>query len=257
MLRWLIITFTLLQSTIFCDDLMEPTSKNSEIFAIDHEQSSEGQSNDQSTRWWFLKKVPATLTLESSSNPALLGQTVIYTTLVKGTTLTPTGIVTFEMNGHPWGKAVELDEQGHAVSEPLTVVKPALAITVHYSGDKFYDSGSLSLVQNIVKTTPLITVSSSHILERDPRTSVNVTVTGTNKMPSGTVTLTVNGTVTHTPKALDERGQVSVPVQLTLGQHSIIAFYSGDDLYNQASSKSLMVNITGQPKLKHANRLQR
>lgn len=254
MFKWLAI---IILSIVQIDTRGNDSFENNKELQAQREIFDNGEPADNSTRWWFLKRVPAIITLESSSNPALLGQMLTYTVLVKGTTFTPTGTVTFEMSGHPWGKAVELDEHGQAISEPTLTIKPGSTISVHYSGDKFYDSGSQTVIQNIIKTTPLVTISHSNPLERDPRIIVNVTVTGTNKIPSGAVTITANGTVLNTPKALDERGQVSINVQLTPGQQTIVVFYSGDEHYNQASSKSLALKVTAQSRLKPTHRLQR
>jgi hypothetical protein len=87
----------------------------------------------------------ATVTVEVDPNPSILGNPVTFSATVSGTDPfpgTPTGTVTFFVDGSPVSGAIALNASGMAsyASEPLD--KGDLEVTAEYSGDGDYAPSS-------------------------------------------------------------------------------------------------------------------
>jgi hypothetical protein len=110
-----------------------------------------------------------------------------------------------------------------------------------------YQTQNVSVFLSIrPKTTPTATLTSS-ANSQFVGTSLSFTakITGTTgTMPTGTVTL-LDGTTSLGQQTLDSTGQAVFSLaNLTAGQHSLTASYSGDTNFNTATSSALAQSIT-------------
>jgi hypothetical protein len=182
-----------------------------------------------------------TTAVSSSPNPSVFGQPVALSATVSPVgpaTGTPTGHVQFYVDGVPSGLPVALVE---GQTEPYAVTNLSRAshtITAVYLGDtEFTASDSDPVTQVVNKAQTKVTVESS------APTSVfgqPVTLTATVSAiapgagnPSGSITFKDGATVLGTVPVDSSTGeQASLTTSaLTVGQHAIVATYSGDDSF--------------------------
>ncbi len=176
----------------------------------------------------------SSITLTSSQDPSVLGQSVTFTVNVaaaSATAGTPTGTVSF-YDGTTLLDTETLDGNGDVSFSTGTLPLGSDSITADYSGDSTFLPSSASLTQQVDQDASTLTLTAS----ANPAVwGQNVTFTATvspvspaTGMPSGTVTFydgdTLLGTVT-----LDGNGEASFSSStLPLGSDSITAQYSGD-----------------------------
>jgi uncharacterized repeat protein (TIGR03803 family) len=184
----------------------------------------------------------STTSVSSSVNPAVTGQSVTFTAIVKAVSPgsgTPTGTVTFLVGGTPVDTVT--------VSAGKATFKTSLSvgiysITVSYSGDpNFTSSTSAGLTQTVNPDASSSTVTSS------ASTSVFgqiVTFTATVKPVSpgsGTPTGTVNfldGTTFLGAGTLSGGVATYTTSILAVGNHSITVSYAGDANFNRSTSSA-------------------
>jgi hypothetical protein len=193
-----------------------------------------------------VNKDATTVGLTSSPNPSAPRQAVTFTATVTANAPgggIPTGTVTFKTTKTILG-TVALDSTGHAQLTTSTL-SVTTTVTAVYNGDANFLTNSGSVVQTV---TPKTATSTSVASSLNPSTfgqSVTFTATVTHAgsgTPTGTVTffdvktrlgsatLNSNGTATFTTSTL------------SVGSHSITAFYGGDS--NFASSTSPILTQT-------------
>jgi hypothetical protein len=180
----------------------------------------------------------AAMSLNSSVNPALVGQPVTFTATVSGGAVTPTGIVTF-LDGNTVLDTVTLDSNGNAAFTTSTLALGVHDITANYGGDSNYSSSSGSLTQIISQETGSSSVSlSSSLNPAAPIQAVTFTanVSGDSGTPTGTVTFMADNDVLGT-SPLDGSGNATITTStLPLGSHTITALYNGDANYGSSSA---------------------
>ena len=196
-----------------------------------------------------------TVTLTTTANPAVYGQTVAFTAVVLAvapSTGTPTGTITFTVDGTPQSP-VSLGS-GRSATLKLNALAPGRhTVTASYSGDPNYTaSNSATQTETISQAAVTVSLSSS----TNPSAaghSVTFTVTvlpaspggGT---PTGTVTLTIDG-VALTPITLgagtsgSARSATFKISSLSSGSHSIVAAYSGDPDFTAGTSSTLTQTV--------------
>ena len=191
----------------------------------------------------------STTSVSSSMNPAVFGQTVIFTASVSGNGSggTPTGTVTFLDGGSTLGTGVL--GSGQAVFQTSSLALGGHSITAFYSGDSsFGTSTSAAVIQTVNQDTSTTTLTSS-LNPSSFGQSVTFTATMSAGSPgSGTPTGTVTfedqttgatlgtGTLTSGVATLTTAG-------LSVGGHSIVAVYSGDTNFAAGSSTVLTENV--------------
>jgi hypothetical protein len=181
-------------------------------------------------------KATPVVTLISSLNPSALNQSVTFTASL------PTGVtgsVTFISGSTNLGTATLSGGTATVTTSSLPVGGNNIVAT--YNGDANNSNASASLIQNVSKTTPIVTVTTSG------STTVGGTVTITATVPPGTTgTITINGgggtlgsgTVNPTT------GTVTITTtSLPVGSDPITASYGGDTNNNPANG-STTVTIT-------------
>jgi hypothetical protein len=175
-----------------------------------------------------------TVTLASSANPSVTGQPVSLTATVAPVapaTATPTGTVTFTVDGAPQ-TPVTLNS-GSASLSLATLTSGTHTVTATYSGDAAYTaSTSNSLSQTVLSALPATVTSLTSLVNptvSGQSTTFNVTVkpaTGSGT-PTGTITFTIDGAA-QAPVTLAS-GKAALRIStLTAGTHTVTATYSGD-----------------------------
>ena len=190
-------------------------------------------------------KNSAKVTLSSSLNPSVYGQSVTFTA-----TLSPsaaTGMVQFWIDGTNFGSPANISG-GKAVSGSTTSLSiGSHNITAVYSGDSTYGSNTASLVQKVLCKTVCTWPSKPNPCNWGQPCIFNVQIgcqspgTGT---PTGTVTF-YDGSNSLGNCSLSN-GSASFSIGgLTIGSHNISFTYSGDD--NDSGSTSAVVTQTVNP----------
>jgi len=182
-------------------------------------------------------------------DPSSYGQTVTFTATVSANppgSGTPTGTVTFVDTT----TATTLGTQPLA-GNTATLATSALtggshSILATYSGDPNFLTSSGGLTQTVNASGTSTTVASSAnpaVIGETVTFTATVTPTSGSAVPTGTVTFTDNGTPLGSP-TLDGTGQATFTTStLTLGDHPIVAAYSGDTNYTSSLSGTLTQTI--------------
>jgi len=190
-------------------------------------------------------------TLVSSSNPAIVGQSITFTATVTSTTAgTPTGTVQFFSDGTSIGTGT-LNGSAVATASTSTLVFGNHSITSVYSGDtNFQTSTAFAITQAITKTptTTLLAVQFTQIENYGPD---NYTATVAPASGTGTPTGQVDfsdGTTDLGKVTLNASGvAVMNGFPDTLGAHNIVATYLGDATYAGSASPTIVVSVTPPP----------
>jgi hypothetical protein len=173
-------------------------------------------------------------TLDSSANPSVFGQTVVFSSNVSGTTsggATPTGTVQFKADSVPIGGPVPLVNGSASVSTASLSVG-AHVITAEYSGDSNFNPSTAALspdqVVNQAATTTTITADMPDPSVVGQAVTVSFTVTA-NPPGSGTPTgnVTVGDGEGHSCTATVAAGSCSL-TPTTAGAKTLTATYAGD-----------------------------
>jgi len=168
-----------------------------------------------------------TTSVASSVNPAVYGQTVVFTAKVTPSISgTPTGSVEFLDGTTSLGTAALAG--GSATFSTHTLAAGAHSISVDYLGSSTYAaSTSAKLTETINKAaTTAVVTSSVNPSAFNQSVTFTATVTSTAGVPTGTVTLVVDG-VNHSTGSLSS-GKVAFAIaNLSVGTHKISATYAG------------------------------
>jgi hypothetical protein len=160
------------------------------------------------------------------------GQSVTFTASVSGPDTTPTGTVTFFDGATSIGTAT-LDGSGHATISNSLLTAGSHSITVQYGGDSNFSAATSAAITQTVATVSATVTATSTV---NPSTfgqsiDLDVTVTGTGAVPTGTVVVTDGGTSIGT-LTLDASGTAHLTTStLTVGSHALTFTYSGDSNY--------------------------
>ena len=198
----------------------------------------------------MLQKVHAfatTTTLGVSGSPTNYGDPVTLTANVTSGGGTPTGYVTFYDNGAPIGQ-VFLDGTGQAQFTTSSFSVGSHAVGADYESDTYFASSGGSNSAPVQAFTTTVTNATSP----DPSTfgqtvtmsasvSANAPATGT---PTGTVTFKEGATVLGSG-TVDGSGNASAAIStLSVGTHSITAFFSGTGGWVLSNGSAVTHNVT-------------
>ncbi|WP_449396272.1 putative Ig domain-containing protein [Devosia riboflavina] len=188
---------------------------------------------------YVVARVAPSLTVSSSANPAVLGQGVQLTANVTATSGTPSGTVTFTVDGNALPAAT-------LSGGTATVTLPALsvgdhAVSVRYSGDTSFleRTGTLGGGQKVNPGNTSLTVSTSaaSITYGTPvtvRADLAATAPASGN-PSGQVVFLVDGVAQ--PGISISGGRAELTLQnLALGPHTISAAYQGSTDFNPSTA---------------------
>ena len=166
-------------------------------------------------------KATPLVTLLSSLNPSVTGQSVTFTASVPSG---PTGTITFTSGGTTLGTSTL--SGGSATVSTSTLPIGSDPITATYNGDANYGIASGSLTQVVNKTTPTITVSTSGpSIYGNPVTITTTLPPGT----TGTATITSSGVTLGSGPVNSTTGTMMITTSvLPVGTDTITASYGGD-----------------------------
>jgi large repetitive protein len=185
----------------------------------------------------------------ANPNPAAVVSPVAFTAKVTGNGGTPTGSVTFFVDGVSIATA-SLDATGTATISNSSLSAGTHSITASYSGDADDLPSSSPPVSILVTTIPTATaLGTTSTSGANSQVVLVATVIGTfGPVPTGTVTFTsVSGGVATVigMGTLDSSGVATLNPNLAAGTFSIVAVYGGDALH--APSTSLPLSVIGTP----------
>ncbi len=183
-------------------------------------------------------KVTETVTV--STSPINYGQSATVTAVIaaspttplSSSTLAPTGVVFFYVNGTYFNQATLVNGRASVATPTGLLVGPS-TFTAYYQGDKYFTSlynaaASATLIVKGATSIALVSTSPSLI------TGVPLTYSATIKSvspasvtPTGPVYFFVDGSYVATA-TLTSSGVVNFAVMLTPGVHTLTAYYPGD-----------------------------
>jgi len=174
--------------------------------------------------------IPTTMTLSSSLNPSLAGDSVTFTaTVTPASGPVASGTVTFAVDGTPQVPVVTLDLAGQASLSTSTLAVGSHAITASYSGTPTLATSNAALTQNvglIATTTSLASSLNPSVSGASVTFTASVSSAG-GPVATGTVTFSVDG-VPQPSVDVDTTGNATLTTAtLTVGLHPIIAAYGG------------------------------
>jgi Bacterial Ig-like domain (group 3)/Autotransporter beta-domain len=191
-----------------------------------------------------------TTTLMSSQNPSSIGQSVTFTATVTGNGGTPTGTVTFSVDGGAGTPATLSGGQAVFMTSSLTI--GTHNITATYGGDtNFAGSTTATPLMQMVNKRPTTTAVTSSINPSTFGQSVTftATITGSGGLtPVGTLTFSVDGVAGSPINLINGQASFSTAA-LAIGNHKIVATYGGDANFTGSSNAAspLVQNVNTVP----------
>ena len=179
-------------------------------------------------------------TLASSANPSLFGSGVTFTATITTNGGAATGTVTFSDGTKVIGTAPL--NAGTAVFGLSTLTLGAHPITATYGGDaNDASSQSLALNQQVLQAGAVTLISSANPSIAGASVSFTATIASPQSAAvTGSVTFKDGSAVLGTVSVGSAGSAVFSTSALAVGQHTIVAAYSGDSL-NQAAASSVLV----------------
>jgi hypothetical protein len=183
------------------------------------------------------------ITMSSSANPSVYGQSVslqtAVTSAVAGSTRVPTGNIIFNDGSAVIGQVL-LDNTGHAVLTTNNLGASTHAISAAYSGDTNFLGASTSVAQVISKAATSTSLSSSlNPATNASNLTVHAVVTSAAGTPSGTVQF-FDGAATIGSAVLDSTGSASISISNpAVGSHSLSANFTGSSNLTSSTSSAV------------------
>jgi hypothetical protein len=135
---------------------------------------------------------PSSITLSSSFNPSVIGQSVTLSATVSGAQTTPSGTISFNDGPNILGSST-LDSTGLAVFPISSLQAGSHTLTAKYSGDSVYASGgSAPLVQIVNTSSPGASLSSPSLAFGDQLVGTRTAPKSITLSNSGTSSLNIN-----------------------------------------------------------------
>ncbi len=190
---------------------------------------------------------PASIALASSQNPSRIGTAVTFTATVSGASSTPTGTVTFAIDGA--STTTGPLTAGVATFTTSSLPRGPHNISATYSGDANFATSTASLLQTVQgqPSTTTLTASALSVPANTP-----ITLTATTTIQGGTAPDLTRLQIT------DENGQI-VPLTptsantvttaktFTPGTHTVTATFAGDTTAEPSTSLPLTITVAPYP----------
>jgi CSLREA domain-containing protein len=200
----------------------------------------------------------STTTLTSSLNPSTLGQQVTFTAVVTAPSFqgTPTGTVTFIIDGHPQSPLplAMVGSNDQVQFSTSTLSAGSHTVSASYSGDMNVNASSAAALTQTVNSPGLVATSTSLASSLDPSTAGQavaftaiVSPGATAGTPTGSVTFTLDG-IAHAPvplQVVNGKDEATFAIEsLASGSHNVSAAYNGDSTFaSSAVSRSLVQTV--------------
>ena len=203
-----------------------------------------GETNTGAIFEFTTANTPSTTTLTANGNPVGLGGMAELIAQVTGSAGTPTGSVTFSLNGTIVGSATLSSSEALIYFSVASYPLGTYTAVASYAGNSAYESSQSSISLVISKDQPYValTATPNPAQEGQPAT-LTATVSGTDGTPTGTVNFTVNGTAIGSA-AVNSSGVATLTAstnKLPLGTYPVVATYTGNSDYTSFQSSALDV----------------
>ncbi|TQK69996.1 Ig-like domain-containing protein [Nocardioides sp. SLBN-35] len=201
-------------------------------------------TSDAAAKQLTVGKAPTSTALTSTGSPTVSGQAVTFTAtvgVVSPGVGDPAGGVQFNVDGEPYGTAVQLagDDTAELSISNLAPGNHTVQATYNGNGD-LATSTSAELTHGVDRADTSVSVSTSNAdaVAGEPLTfTADVAVVGPGAGdPSGNVQFFADGDPIGSPVPLNGGSVVSAPVKLDAGDHVITANYEGDTRFAGATA---------------------
>ena len=187
----------------------------------------------------------ATVTLPAPGTAPTAFEPASFTATVAGGGATPTGTVTFTVDGVQAGQPVTLAAGGTATFTTSSLTAGFHDIVATYGGDANYLGQVAAILpgQAVVKQDPAVVLAASPAsAAQGALVTLTATITGAGAIPGGPVTF-MDGT-TQLGTVYPSNGIATWPAsKLAGGSHSITAVYGGDANFQAHTSPAQIVTI--------------
>ena len=184
------------------------------------------------------------VSLTSSLNPSVFGQSVSFTAVVSSAAGTPIGSITFYDGTTVLGTAT-LNASGWAVLSTSALSTATHSITAVYGGGtNFQSSTSFGFSQVVNRAATSTTLSSSPNPSLfGQAVTLTATVNATNSVPTGTITFSDGTTVLGSSQTNSSGRAVLVVTTLAVGGHTLRATYAGGGDWLGSTSSALTQTV--------------
>jgi hypothetical protein len=192
-----------------------------------------------------VKAESTTTSLAATPNPVAAGRALALTATVKGSTISPTGTVSF-MNGSTLLGTGTLSSSGVATLSTSSLAVGTYHLTAKYAGNATSLASTSSAVSVTVtaaaqSTTTTLAAASNPVTAGQPL-ALTATVKGSTASPTGTVSF-MNGSTLLGTGTLNPSGMATFSTAtLAPGTYGLTAKYGGDG--NSLTSTSSAVSVT-------------
>jgi Bacterial Ig-like domain (group 3) len=206
--------------------------------------STAGSGSGQNGQVTITYTVASTTSLISTPNPSTIGQSVTFTATVSCTGFTPTGTVTFTIDGTPGSPQPLSGSPAQATLSTSSLAVGGHPATAAYSGDS---NCAASTSNDVTQTVNLATTNTMLISAPNPSTSgqpatFSATVACTGFTPTGTVTFTIQGSPGSTVPLTGSTATFTTS-SLPVGTRQAIAFYNGDGNCKNGTSNLIFFTV--------------
>ena len=190
-----------------------------------------------------------TISVTSSTNPAIYGQGVTFTATAQGDHAVPSGQIEF-LDGSSVIAAATLNPAGVATASTSSLTIGMHSITAHYAATQNFGAATSAALSEVIQSPAPIATVTTLASNINPATNgqtvtftANVTTPGSSLVSAGTVTF-LDGSSTLGTAALNSSGvAVLNTASLSAGTHAISARYEGDTGASSSSSTPLEETI--------------
>jgi parallel beta-helix repeat protein len=186
------------------------------------------------------------ITLQSSANPIVGGNSVTFTATVQGNCNVPTGTVTF-LDGTTVLGTVVLDANASASLVAPSLFVGSHNITVTYPGDFNFENSTSNTVVEVVTGYPTAVsmTAAPNPADAFQAITLNATVASAFGTPTGTVTFMAGGSAIGTATLNSSGTALATVSTLGAGTYNITAVYSGSTDYAAGTSAPVVVKVVG------------
>jgi sugar lactone lactonase YvrE len=190
----------------------------------------------------------STTALSSPSTTTFAGEPATFTATVTTSTSTPAGNVVFADGGVSIGQA-QLNAQGVATLSTSLLSVGTHSITAAYAGNNSYNASTSAVLLHtiVLATTGLSLAAPTGTIDAGKAFAVTATLTNNGFPPTGALTLRDGGTPIATQTVTADGTFTFSSVTLSVGTHTLSAFYAGDSDNSPGTSPAVNVVVVLAP----------
>ncbi len=178
-----------------------------------------------------------TITVTATPITSLAGSAVSFTTMISGTSGTPTGTVSFFVDSNSTAASMVNLNNGSATFSYAGFSAAGIhSVTAVYNGSAIYMPVSRVSTVTVISSPQSITpavklVITPGMISAGSTVSISTTVTGSGSTPTGTVSYRIDGNAATTVALSAGTATFSYAGFTAAGVHTVLATYSGDTTY--------------------------